>query len=665
MWAGVVLILTTLLAAHGVEAALHFDGIPVDGPFQLFNALRRMAAGQHLGADFQFFHGAGVPLLHYLPFRALGGDLGASELTRQLISVLAGPVALLAFFRAFTASWTRAWALTAIVTAALIAFNVSALLEPGFSLVAVRSAVPLLLPIVLHRTRSRGARVVGAGLSIGVAALMSTEQGLALAAAYVVTQMVIAFRSRDLRLTGEGALTIAVAVATVVLTLVMGGGLRGARAAIEYNYRLVPMDQYWFFGAPPSHIGASWHGLALRFTEYPAVAAILGAGLILAVHRIQRTRTAGDAPLSILVLHGLISCASLLGYFDPVYVAPCLRMLLIVGALELDRRLSADAIVAGVPRRLAMAAGIAVTAGVLAGGPRLWRGARDLGHLVSAHAIGRTGMTWSRDWQQTMQVDRQIVEGETQRLGRKPAVWSTYSGWLESDLGEFNPASDYLIHAIGPVGRQRYIDVFRSSRPDIVQTVAPRYTDHELFLEQTWWDFYAELLRSYSVVSETHWSLLWTRSPTTHSWPPPYWSSTRLGNTDTVAFPVPAAADTALFRSLTLLEIEMDYRTENRASWVPVIGHMPRYLVSVPGGFNPYPATIDPYRTTVRFPVIVARDASPRLVLESHSLLGGASVTPSAIRIREVPVTRENTRWLTRLIRLQSRFDPRVRDIVY
>ena len=649
-----------------MEVALHFDGIPVDGPFQLFNALRRMAAGQHLGADFQFFHGAGIPLLHYLPFRALGGDLAASELTRQLISVLAGPVVLLAFFRAFTESWTRTWALTTAVTAALIAFDIAALLEPGFSLVAVRSAVPLLVPIVLHRTRSTVGRVVGAGLATGAAALMSTEQGLALAAAYVVTQAVVALRSRDIRRVGETVLTIVVAAATVVLTLVIMGGVNGAKAALEYNYRLVPMDQYWFFGAPPSHVGASWHGMALRFTEYPAVAIILGVGFILAVHRIQRTRTAVDAPLSILVLHGLISCASLLGYFDPVYVAPCFRMLLIIGALELDRRFGADRFMVGIPRRLAIAAGIAIAAGVLAGAPRLWLGVRDAGHLASAHLVGRTGVVWSKDWQQTMQIDRQLVASETQRLGRKPVVWSTYSGWLESDLGEFNPASDYLIHALGPAGRQTYLDVFRSSRPDLVQTVAPRYTDHELFLEQTWWDLYAELLRNYMAVSETHWSLLWTRSPTTQAWPAPYWSQGSWSATgDSLYFQAPAATDTSLFRSLVLLEIELDFRVENRASWVPVVGHMARYFAKVSDGFNPYPTTIDPYRSTVRFPVIVARNGSHLLTLESHSLLGGASIRGMGVRIREVPVSRENTRWLSRVIRLQSRFLPGVRDIIY
>jgi len=55
-----------------------FNGHYADGPFQLFNALRRIDAGQLPGRDFPAFHGLGLPLVHYPFYRALGGDLLAS-----------------------------------------------------------------------------------------------------------------------------------------------------------------------------------------------------------------------------------------------------------------------------------------------------------------------------------------------------------------------------------------------------------------------------------------------------------------------------------------------------------------------------------------------------------------------------------------------------------
>src|ERR1022692_5034371 len=46
---------------QGLGVTLAFDGAPVNGPFQLYNPLRRIAAGQVPGRDFVFFHGIGVP----------------------------------------------------------------------------------------------------------------------------------------------------------------------------------------------------------------------------------------------------------------------------------------------------------------------------------------------------------------------------------------------------------------------------------------------------------------------------------------------------------------------------------------------------------------------------------------------------------------------------
>src|SRR5207244_4667966 len=72
----------------GIYESLNFDGFPADGPFQLFNPLRRIAAGQAPGVQFQFFHGLGVPYLHYPIFWLFGKSIFASELSRHLTSLL-------------------------------------------------------------------------------------------------------------------------------------------------------------------------------------------------------------------------------------------------------------------------------------------------------------------------------------------------------------------------------------------------------------------------------------------------------------------------------------------------------------------------------------------------------------------------------------------------
>ena len=101
------LIVFSIPFAAAVETALHFSGVAIDGPFQLYNALRRIDGGFRPGVGFQFFHGIGIPFLHYPFYRLFGGTFAASELARQLIACFAYPLVFLALFRAFTGDWRR------------------------------------------------------------------------------------------------------------------------------------------------------------------------------------------------------------------------------------------------------------------------------------------------------------------------------------------------------------------------------------------------------------------------------------------------------------------------------------------------------------------------------------------------------------------------------
>src|SRR5207248_5946306 len=96
--AAALAIMTVTMLCVALEGVFHFSGPAIDGPFQLYNALRRIHAGYRLGVDFQFFHGAAIPFLHYPMYWAFGEGIFASEFARQLISVVAFVVVLLLFF---------------------------------------------------------------------------------------------------------------------------------------------------------------------------------------------------------------------------------------------------------------------------------------------------------------------------------------------------------------------------------------------------------------------------------------------------------------------------------------------------------------------------------------------------------------------------------------
>src|ERR1041384_3235218 len=100
-WGGYFGFLCFLMIVIALESALHFVGPAIDGPFQLYNALRRIWVGQTGGVDFQFFHGLAIPYLHFIPFRLLGGTFIASQMARELMSVLAYPITVIVLLRFF------------------------------------------------------------------------------------------------------------------------------------------------------------------------------------------------------------------------------------------------------------------------------------------------------------------------------------------------------------------------------------------------------------------------------------------------------------------------------------------------------------------------------------------------------------------------------------
>src|ERR1700753_3592902 len=113
VWALVVVGLFLLPFSIAVETAMHFSGVAIDGPFQLYNAMRRIEAGFRPGVDFQFFHGLGMAYLHYPLYKLFGGGLAGSEIGRELLSVVVFLCVPLAVFWTFTRDWAKTLALTA------------------------------------------------------------------------------------------------------------------------------------------------------------------------------------------------------------------------------------------------------------------------------------------------------------------------------------------------------------------------------------------------------------------------------------------------------------------------------------------------------------------------------------------------------------------------
>jgi hypothetical protein len=646
-----------------VDSARHFSGVAIDGPFQLYNALRRIQAGFRPGIDFQFFHGIGIPFLHYPLYLLFGGRLEGSELARQLLSTLAYPVVFLAVFRAFTGGWRRAWWLTTAALAASIALHLTALTNPLNGMLGLRSTMPMLVPVAFYLSRGGAQRTLVTGLCLGLALFLSTEQGIAIVLAFCVVSGVALTRpsTRGERI-ADAVGTVAVGVATFLLLilLVARGGTLGV---LSYNLEAVPMDQYWYFGAPPNVFISSWGrlpGMLVHVWPVGAAVALILVAVAVCLTRVARVRGTGSEQradaLALFAVYGLVSCASLLGIFAAAYVQPCWRVLIVLGLIGLTgagdsaKIRSEENAPAAVPVWMPAAALAAIVWAAIAT-PSALGILRSSPHVVTEHLLGHAQFGVAGIWPETMHDDEAVVASRTSPTGQLPSIWSTYSGWLEARYGLFHPSFDYIIHALGPANRAQYIERFRATSPQLVQTVLPSYTQYETWLEQTSWEFYEELLKRYAIVQRTPWSLFWERqvgeAPSNQLLGEP----TVDGGTQIAALgPVPASPG----MPVTLMTVEVEYQTRNPLARIPLIGSNPRFLVGITGGLPRVPVTLDPYATKARFPLVAAPGATPTLAFRTFSLLPGASIDVRHIRVWQVSVNRANQEWLADLVKQQS-----------
>ena len=665
IWGAIFVFFALQVAVVGLESALHFLGPAIDGPFQLYNAVRRIAGGQVGGVDFQFFHGLGIPFVHYPFFRLFGGTFIASEVTRELLSSVAYPLTVIVFLRVFIKDWTRVLAWCAIVMMASITLRMTSVLVAINSLLGIRSTLPVLLPIALALPVRRWVRNAVAALTLGGALIIGTEQGLAALLALALTTAVAVLRSTRWReYLADTAVIIAGGVATLLVLLVVIGGIHGMRGALVYNFRLVPMDQYWYFGAPPNLFLSRWSAIPKMFAALPRIPITLFVGLCAVVFTMTRLWRGANTPserrefaFALVTLYGLISCASLLGTYVNAYVQPLLRVLLLVGAVYIDEafvraRAGSRRPLAGIGRSgviIAVATGVAmivvvpwvITATIV-----------TMPHFVVTHLIERKGAVFAGIWPATIPAGQAILDSRRGPHGEPPTLWSTYAGLLEARNGIYHPSFDYIIHALGPENRARYLSEFQRLRPRLVQTVDPEYSQYEAWIEGTSWDFYAALLRNYEVIGSTPWSLFWERTATPAPAPQLVWQTAVPSGAQAATLPSPPPAPQ--LGHYVLAQVELEYRIRNPLRALPIVGSMPRYLVSGTGVLQKHAVTLDPYVTRTSFPLLMIRGATPRLSWQVFSLLPGASIEVRAIKLSVVPTSPKNGVWLAKLIREQS-----------
>ncbi|HZS04865.1 MAG TPA: hypothetical protein VFD58_08535 [Blastocatellia bacterium] len=660
-----------------VYSSLNFDGFPANGPFQLFDPLRRIADGQTAGVHFQFFHGLGVPYLHYPLFALFGKSIFASELSRNLTSAICYLASLAVFARVAVGKNLRKilYFITLAVCAseffsleqAGVPFNM--LFTPGNSLLGVRSTLPIIsFALLLSETRP-ALKAIFAGICFAFSFFISTEHGIALIASFTAVGGFVMAGSilsrRSLKTHGGGNLspgfyltTLFSAACGIVLVYLVFCGYRGGVQALKYNLIDVPSDQFWYFGVPPNDFasslldypGATWRGTLLII----AVLFWLGHCLIGILRLRAESVTVEAVTVTHMLFYGLLSCASSLGMLDKGYFFPLIRIVMLIVLMLAFRKNWPEKAISYIrlqSRPLRSGLLTLLTAFILISfGSLCWIFLSKMPGELKINP-GKPLPQFSAQWDKYLTQTTAAIDRLSDQKGgdSNPVIWSTYSGLLEDHYHVFHPAEDYIIHALGPERRKRYLETFRLTRPEIVQTVRrslfiayAKNRDYEQWLQNTSWDFYEEVLSNYEILSVSDMFFTWKR--TAYPWvsPDQHFDEFPLSpGVDSLQIPAQYAADQP-----GILVVRLRYRTNNPWRKIPVLGSLPRYLVIPENAVKTLPISAAPYASEIRFPLLLKPGTAPQLKFQTRSPVPGADFTVESIAFKRLPLKDNQRRFL-------------------
>lgn len=587
---GVLVLVTAAVVLHAWLASGLLESSCMDGVMQSFNPLRRLAAGQTMGREFDVFHGPGSLGLQYIVWWIFGKGLRGVIFARELLAPLLFLLSFALFAKTVRFPWPSAVML--LLTGAYFCgrFGRSLEMGPGVSLLSIRVFMgvtaffwaALLAPKVRDR---RGAMAFAAlaGIAEGVAFFFSFEQGLAGAAAGGVTLALWPENPR-FRLRGR-LLALGLYTASLIVT---AGALYGAACGsaswhvVDFFLHDIPQDQFWYFGAPPNTELRSVLFSFLSGTALLASLLLASGGILLLILR-QRGWCArwpawAFTSMLYLCLYAVISQAPTLS-FPAHYSSTMLRAAVMVwlclaaAAWEAreeckspwSERLMHFALSLGKSRYLRAGALLLLAAIVTVDSLRM---------VPSFHRMRGddgsdeefAGVKLSPAWMEEMAFCREMEAAH-------PRFAATYSGLIEARLNIFNPASDYIIHSLGRK-RGAYVPALQSYAPDVFSTVNPQFAIYESWLEVSHWDLYRWLLRDYEVARITSMRVFWKgRATGSPGLAPP--AALRPWKTTGDRFEITPPQDAELH----LYEVKVRYRIENPLSALPVLGRVPRYLL--------------------------------------------------------------------------------------
>jgi len=496
---------------------------PVNGDFQTFNAARRLLDGQVPFVDFLPYLGLGPSYLTAAGTALFGGDFAASVIAAEILS--AGAFVLLVYLTMATAGARRPfeWAGGLYLVSALAAtvlfgsdwltlrlvggvllmvlgMATTSLINPGHSLLILRVIWPfLLVPLFRWSMRSPSSgRLCWFGAALGFGFLWSPDYGVATALAFL---SVIALS----RVLSFAHLAVLVSITAGASAISVYGFTRGDPLSWIKFASSVSQYQRWYY-RDETYKALSVEQIldsAIGTTNLFLLALAAGATVMLAV-RFWRSRNVDDAiTLALLAATFLAGSISSVGSaFVPYYMSAATTVVLCVALAHLSR---SDArwytrTARGVALLLPIALLVATVGIVL-----------KLSRIERTAPAGPAQMSLGVALDPEMHDFERFVRYVAERTD-KP--WSTYATGLEAAMRTHHPTgTDYIIHALGFEGRQRYLRAFEEARPTVVVTPRLASVLWESWSRRANFDFYRRMMTQYMPTEHfSHWTV-WERMP--------------------------------------------------------------------------------------------------------------------------------------------------------
>ncbi|MFZ2545272.1 MAG: hypothetical protein WAW80_04810 [Candidatus Saccharimonadales bacterium] len=603
------------LIVFSIDNGVHMSTYPANGTFQLYNPMRRLAMGQIIGLDFPFFHGIGVPLLHYPLFLLLGGGVFAAEVCKWFIS----PILFLASSYFFFFSYFRNIKKSIIALVLLLAVSLMwvDVIWPGNSLIGVRGVFPILIAGTLLWQTSRYIQIRKVRLPVnelatlillGCAPIFGTEQGLAAILAYASIQLFIILRdkkhriSNTLKLASKGVLILLVMFATY--TIVTGGH---PLTAMRYAFFDIPMDQGWYFGTEITGY-LKWEN-ALPWLFHPI---LMNIWIVILVGTISFFFIIkyGDRRHILLPFSFLIVCSiivftvSITGYYTPMtQLIPLQRSMSLIAVASVVTLLFNNQtwrwINSNIKRlpiitipilliSIVLISGIFVKLNAIKSLPikqdfRLAREARVSNDYFAASSL----------WKQSIDMFRPYIKPNR-------TVWSMYTGIYDTTFGNnvglSHGGEDYIIHALGDKRRLDYQNDFLRIKPNYVITMKPDIFGYEEWLWHNHWEIYKQIFTCYKLLTENSSNYLWEIRLDCVDKPSPTTKASVINNKailpgNKTALPI-------------VYTVDIDYEA---LAGIPGTARISRYFIKVDSKqeAQKYNITLPSHKNTWSFPVIV------------------------------------------------------------